>query len=49
MGKVTRTPQAEESRLEIWNYIARDNVDAADRMIRRIDEKCARYADSPLL
>jgi len=49
MGKVTRTPQAEESRLEIWKYIARDNVDAADRMIRRIDEKCALYADSPLL
>lgn len=49
MGRITRTPQAEESRLAVWQYIAKDNVDAADRLIRQIDEKCELYVDSPLL
>ena len=49
MGKVTRMPQAEESRLEIWSYVAQDNIDAADRLVTQIDERCEFYADSPLL
>jgi toxin ParE1/3/4 len=47
--RILRTPQAEQARLEIWRYIARDNIDAADRVIRRIDATSKQYARSPLL
>ena len=49
MGKVTRTPQAEESRLEIWSYVAEGKKGGADRLIKQVDERCEFYADSPLL
>jgi len=39
MLRVLRTPLAEQDLAAIWSYIATDNVDAADRMIRRLDER----------
>ncbi|HUT09631.1 MAG TPA: type II toxin-antitoxin system RelE/ParE family toxin [Thermoguttaceae bacterium] len=39
MAKIVRTSRAELDLAEIWTYIARDNPDAADRMIRRIDQR----------
>ena|SRR5688500_16237542 len=33
----------------IWNYIAIDNVAAADKFVRTIDEWLLRLADNPLL
>lgn len=49
MPRVLLTPQAEESRLALWRYIAQDSADHADRQIDRIDEKCRRYAHQPLM
>jgi plasmid stabilization system protein ParE len=42
------TPQAIDDLFEIWNYIARDNLDAADRVESAVYEACALIADAPL-
>lgn len=47
MGKVWRTTQAEFDLLEIWTYVARDNLAAADKLIRSIDEKFQFLAENP--
>ena len=47
MARVIRSPLAEEDYREIWRYIAQDNPDAADRLLRRIDEKLLLYAEYP--
>ena len=47
MARVTRSPLAEEDFREIWRYIAQDNPDAADALLRRIDERLLLYADNP--
>ena len=39
MPEIVRTSRAELDLAEIWTYIARDNLDAADRVVRRIDER----------
>ena len=49
MANVTRTTQAEEARIAIWQHIAKHNEAAADRLILRIDDRCQLYAESPLL
>jgi plasmid stabilization system protein ParE len=35
VGKVERRPQAVQDLYDIWSYIARDNADAADGLLRR--------------
>jgi toxin ParE1/3/4 len=40
---------AESDLEEIWWYIAQDNPDAADRMLDRIDERCAAVAEFPIM
>jgi toxin ParE1/3/4 len=47
MPQVLLTADAEESRIEIWRYVAQDSPDAADRLLERIDEKCRLYATQP--
>lgn len=47
MGRVVRTPRAEEDLQEIWLYIAPENVDAADRILDNIGFRIARLADHP--
>jgi plasmid stabilization system protein ParE len=42
------TPQAIDDLFEIWNYIARDNLAAADRVESAVYEACALIADAPL-
>ncbi len=42
-----RTAEAEEDLIGIWIYIAKDNQDAADRLLDRIDEACTRLAQFP--
>ena len=49
MGNVERRPQAARDLFEIWNYIARDNDVAADRLLRRFDEKLALLSDAPAM
>lgn len=47
MARVTRRPQAEDDILDIWQFIAEDNIAAADRWIDRLDETLARCATQP--
>jgi toxin ParE1/3/4 len=49
MARVLRTDAAEESRLDIWLHIASDSIQAADRLIRAIDDNCRLYATQPLM
>lgn len=47
MAQVLLTPEAEESRIEIWLHVAGDSPEAADRLLEGIDEKCRLYATQP--
>ncbi len=47
MGRVTRRPQAAADILEIWDYIAEDDVTAADRWVDRLDETFKLLATQP--
>ncbi len=38
MARVLRTPQADTDLFQIWDFIADDNLLAADQLIRKIDE-----------
>ena len=49
MPPFQRTAEAENDLLSIWDYIAQDNPDAATRLLRTIDEKCALLAVHPQL
>jgi plasmid stabilization system protein ParE len=48
MSSYQFTPQAVEDLIEIWTYIAADNVDAANRVEAAIYEGCAFLAENPL-
>ena len=41
------TRQAEADLIAIWDYIARDNPGAADRVLERLEEKSALLAQHP--
>jgi toxin ParE1/3/4 len=45
--RLLRTAQAEEDLIDIWNYIARDNPSAADRLLEVLDEKSHALARNP--
>ncbi|MEX2287026.1 MAG: type II toxin-antitoxin system RelE/ParE family toxin [Planctomycetaceae bacterium] len=47
MPEILQTRAAEESRLNIWLHVARDNIAAADRLLDAIDDKCRLYAAQP--
>jgi toxin ParE1/3/4 len=49
MARVTRSARAAEDLIEIWSYIAEDNPTAADQLLDKIDETCARLAEFPNL
>jgi toxin ParE1/3/4 len=49
LARFTRTAQAEEDLIDVWTYVAKDNLGAADRVLDRIDEVCARLAENPRL
>jgi toxin ParE1/3/4 len=49
MARIYRRPQAEADVLEIWEFIAEDSVDEADRWVDRLDEKFALWATQPLM
>jgi toxin ParE1/3/4 len=44
MARVTRRPLAEADILDIWDYIAEDSPDEADRWLDRLDEKLSLWA-----
>lgn len=47
MPTIKRTAQAEEDLIDIWLYIAHDDVRAADRVLDDIEEKFLLLADQP--
>ncbi|HEY4080525.1 MAG TPA: type II toxin-antitoxin system RelE/ParE family toxin [Burkholderiaceae bacterium] len=49
MAHVSRRPQAEADILEIWDYIAEDSFDEADRWLDRLDEKLVLWATQPTM
>lgn len=47
MPRVVRTRLARADALDIWNFIADDNPDAADKLVRRIDSVIQLLAMQP--
>jgi len=47
MTSLVLTRQARADLDEIWFYVAQDSLEAADRLVDRIFEKCGLIADSP--
>lgn len=47
--RVIWTPEAQQDRAEIWDYIAGDNPRAAARMDELFSDAAARLAEHPLL
>jgi toxin ParE1/3/4 len=47
LPSVVRSRQAEADLIEIWRYIARDNPDAADRVLDRIERMVDLLARHP--
>ena len=47
--KVRWTPEAEQDRADVWEYIAADNPSAADWMDQLFGDAVAKLADFPML
>ena len=47
MAVLKRTRQAEIDLLDIWDFIARDNITAADKIVRRLDARSHELLDNP--
>ncbi|MEE8059809.1 MAG: type II toxin-antitoxin system RelE/ParE family toxin [Pseudomonadales bacterium] len=47
MGLVKKTAQAKEDLIDIWLYIARDNPQAADKMLDRFESHFTKLGNSP--
>lgn len=49
MPRVIRRPLAAADILDIWDHIAEDSLDQADRWVDRLDEKFRLLATQPLI
>ena len=49
MPRIIKSRQSGEDYLEIWLYIARDNPDAADRLVEQFDRHLDLLACTPLM
>lgn len=49
MTRVLRRPQAGADIAEIWDFIAEDSLEQADRWVDRLDEKLQLLASQPLM
>lgn len=47
MYQIVRTRQADIDLLDIWLYIARDNIERADRLLTQLDERCQILSQYP--
>ena len=45
MATLIKSPQAEQDLLDIWLYIAEDNMDNADRFLDKINDTVQRLAE----
>lgn len=48
MPQVLRTTQAEFDLIDLWDYVARDSPDAADRLLAKIDAQCKTVDPCPV-
>jgi toxin ParE1/3/4 len=49
MPRLIRSQQAREDLIDIWQHVARDSPEAADRLLDLFDEKCDLLVRSPLI
>ena len=49
MARVTRRPLAAADILDIWDHIAEDSLEQADRWVDKLDEKFKLLATQPLI
>jgi toxin ParE1/3/4 len=49
MGRITRRPLAAADILDIWDHIAEDSIEQADRWLDKLDEKFKLIATQPLM
>ncbi len=49
MPTIKRTALAEEDLIDIWLYIAHDDIPAADRLLDDVDQTFSLLADQPRL
>ena len=49
MARITRRPLAAADILDIWEYIAEDSIEQADRWVEMLDEKFKLIATQPLM
>lgn len=49
MPRITRRPLAAADILDIWEYIAEDSIEQADRWVDLLDEKLGLIATQPLM
>jgi len=49
MARIIQAPAAEADAVEIWAYIAQDNIEAADRLLQRFDQLFRLLASQPFL
>ena len=49
MGRIQRTPRADQDLEELWFFIAQDDPAAADRWLDTLEEKIRLIADNPLM
>lgn len=49
MAQLIFRPIAEQDLDDIWFYIAQDNIDAADRTLDLLRDKCLMLAGSPMI
>ena len=49
MGRIQRTPRADQDLEELWFFIAQDDPAAADRWLDTLEAKIGLLADNPLL
>lgn len=47
MSEVILSELAEADLTDIWIFVAQDNVEAADRLLDQLHEKCLFLANSP--
>lgn len=47
MVRIVRTRQAREDVLDIWDYVAANNVEAADSLVRRLDQVVRLLSEHP--
>ena len=47
MGKIRHSASAENDLLEAWLYIAEDSIEAADRLLDRIDAETRTLLEQP--